>query len=86
MFSFDLSDETIVLAHRDQRRAEIYTFGTLLNRYEIMQPDGTWFNTIKGHLSPQQCRQTMTDGFRSAKLSPFACRVRHGRYVFHGQN
>ncbi|PSJ79162.1 aldose 1-epimerase, partial [Neisseria iguanae] len=41
---------------------------------------------IKGHLSPQQCRQTMTDGFRSAKLSPFACRVRHGRYVFHGQN
>ena len=85
MFSLDLSEETIVLKHRSQYRAEIYIFGALLNRYEIMRPDGTWFNAVKGHESPQQCRQTLTDGFHSAKLSPFACRVRHGQYEFNGQ-
>lgn len=86
MFNLDLSEETIVLTHLGQRRAEIYTFGALLNRYEIMQSDGTWFNAVKGHQSPQQCRQTLTEGFHSAKLSPFACRVRHGKYVFDGQH
>ena len=58
MFSFDLSEETIVLNLREQRRAEIYTFGALLNRYEIMQPDGTWFNAIKGHQKPLLHPQT----------------------------
>ncbi|WP_416190248.1 aldose 1-epimerase [Neisseria sp. CCUG17229] len=85
MFSLDLLEETIVLTYSGQRRAEIYTFGALLNRYEIMQPDGIWFNAIKGHQSPAQCRQTLTEGFHSAKLSPFACRVRHGKYEFDGQ-
>ncbi|WP_165090097.1 aldose 1-epimerase [Neisseria yangbaofengii] len=85
MFSLGLSEETVLIRH-DRCRAEIYTFGALLNRYEIMQSDGTWFNAVNGHESPQQCRQALTDGFRSAKLSPFACRVRHGKYVFEGRH
>ncbi|WP_416192282.1 aldose 1-epimerase [Neisseria sp. CCUG12390] len=85
MFSIDLSAETVVL-HGNRLRAEIYLHGGLLNRYEIMLPDGTGFNAVKGYASPQQCRETLTDGFFSAKLSPFACRVRHGRYRFGGRD
>lgn len=83
MFAINQTPETIVLTGQN-RRAEIYLHGGLLNRYEILL-QGAWFNAVKGYTSPQHCRETLTDGFHSAKLSPFACRVRHGVYRFGGR-
>lgn len=85
MFSLDSTAETVIL-HGNRRRAEIYLHGGLLNRYEIMLAEGTWFNAVKAYASPQHCRDSLTEGFRSAKLSPFACRVRHGKYAFEGHD
>lgn len=86
MFTVDLFAERAVLSDAGRRRAEIYVHGALLNRYETALGDGAWFNAVKGYASPQHCRETLTAGFHSAKLSPFACRVRHGCYAFGGRD
>lgn len=85
MFAIQCSAEAVILIHENRRRAEIYLHGAVLNRYEAVLADGTWWNVIHAYETPQQCRQTLTDGFHSAKLSPFACRVRHGKYRFEQQ-
>lgn len=85
MFTVGILAETVILTHQNRSRAEIYLFGGLPNRYEIRRTDGTWFNCIAGFDSPQHCRQNLTDSFRSAKLSPYVCRMRRGEYRFGGK-
>ncbi len=58
--------------------AEIYTFGALLNSFKIKKP----INVIDGFASPQDAQDTITSGFKSAKLSPFVCRIANGKYNF----
>ena len=84
MFTLKTDNDRLLLATPDLR-AEIYLYGGLLNRYEIRRPDGTWFNIVKAYDSPQHARESLTEWFRSGKLSPYACRLRHGKYSFDGK-
>lgn len=60
---------------------EIYGFGALLNAFSI---DNS-VNIIDGFASPQDAVNNITKGFKSAKLSPFVCRIFNGKYVFDEQ-
>lgn len=84
MYTIETDNDRLLLASPDLR-AEIYLYGALPNRYEIRRPDGIWFNVIKAFDTPQHARESLTEWFRSGKLSPYACRLRHGRYTFDGQ-
>lgn len=85
MFTVQTDAERIILAHENHSRAEIYLFGGLPNRYEIRRADGTWFNCIAAFGSPQQAQENLINGFRSAKLSPYVCRMYRGEYEFEGR-
>lgn len=65
-------------------RAEIYAFGGLLNAFTILKDDQP-FNCIHGFESVTDASQNITNGFKSAKISPFVCRLQHGQYQFNGQ-
>ena len=84
MFTLKTDNDRLLLASADLR-AEIYLYGGLLNRYEIRRPDGTWFNIVKAYDTPQHARKSLTEWFRSGKLSPYACRLRYGKYSFDGK-
>ena len=64
--------------------AEIYNFGALLNNF-TSEHHGTGINIIDGFASPAEAEEKVTVFFKSAKLSPFACRVNNSKYNF-GQN
>lgn len=64
--------------------AEILPFGALLNRYALRRRNGEWHNAVAAYASPQDARLNITELFRSAKLSPFACRIADSRYTFSG--
>lgn len=74
-----------ILLSGDTSQAEIYLFGALLNRYAILQQSGEWFNCVRGYDSPTQAEAEITKGFRSAKLSPFVCRMKNAAYEFAGK-
>lgn len=85
MFTVQTDAERIILTHENRSRAEIYLFGGLPNRYEVRREDGTWFNCIAAFDSPQQAQENLINGFRSAKLSPYVCRMYRGEYEFEGR-
>src|SRR5215831_7919917 len=61
--------------------AEIYSFGALLNAFTITTKNGRK-NIIDGFASPADAKQNITKAFKSAKLSPFVCRLENGEYVY----
>jgi len=67
-----------------QTSAEIYSFGALLNSFNI-SGNGKCHNIIDGFATPQDAVDNITAGFKSARLSPFVCRITAGRYTFAGQ-
>lgn len=64
--------------------AEIYSRGALLNAFALNH-NNQLFNVIDGFTSPQDAVDNITSGFKSARLSPFVCRVASGVYKFNGQ-
>lgn len=60
---------------------EVFSFGALLNRFSIVHDDAP-FNVVDGFLSLDDAVENLTPFFKSAKLSPFACRVKNGNYKF----
>lgn len=63
--------------------AEVYSFGGLLNGLRF--PFGnSVINVVDAFSSPEDARQKIAPFFRSAKLSPFVCRMKNGRYSFQG--
>ena len=64
----------------NETSAEIYAFGSLLNSFKINNN-----NIIDGFSSPQNAKYNITNGFKSAKLSPFVCRVSNGEYSFNSE-
>ncbi|MEP6467820.1 MAG: aldose 1-epimerase [Parafilimonas sp.] len=58
--------------------AEIYSFGALLNAFTINKT----VNIIDGFTSPQNAKDNIINGFKSAKLSPYVCRITKGEYAF----
>src|SRR6266487_2957303 len=64
--------------------AEIYSFGALLNAFTIEGKNGK-ANIIDGFTSPADAKKNITNAFKSAKLSPFVCRMQKGKYRFDGE-
>ncbi|MBH2005239.1 MAG: aldose 1-epimerase [Sphingobacteriia bacterium] len=60
-------------------RAEIFAFGGLLNAFHIPLK-GKMVNCIEGFSSVADARKNIANSFRSAKISPFVCRMRNGTY------
>ncbi len=64
--------------------AEIYSHGGILNAFNVPL-DGSLLNLIDGFTKRQDAIDNITKGFKSAKLSPFVCRMNKGRYPFQGE-
>jgi aldose 1-epimerase len=62
-----------------QTEAEIFSFGGLLNAFNIQLNNKT-FNCIDGFTSVEDAKQNITNGFKSAKITPFVCRLNNGEY------
>lgn len=66
-------------------KAEIYAFGGFLNAFYIpLKEKGMVFNCIEGFSSVADARKNIVNSFRSAKLSPFVCKLRNGTYQLDG--
>lgn len=83
-FAIQITPQTIQISHANQYQVEIYPFGALLNRFAIRQENGQWHNVIAAYSSPQHAEQSITQLFRSAKLSPFVCRLDNAQYSHQG--
>jgi aldose 1-epimerase len=61
--------------------AEIFSFGALLNNF-TSEHHGNAINIIDGFSGLAEATEKVTVFFKSAKLSPFACRVKNSKYNF----
>jgi aldose 1-epimerase len=64
-----------------QTSAEIYAFGGILNAFSILI-DKKNNNLVAGFNSVSDAVENITNGFKSAKLSPFVCRMNVGKYIW----
>ena len=72
----------ITLSEKEQKaQVEIYTFGALLNKFCKEHQDEV-LNVIDGFESVQDAKEHITSAFKSAKLSPFVCRIKNAKYHF----
>ncbi len=65
--------------------AEVYALGALLNAFHIPTSNG-FINIIDGFTSVEDAGTNITNDFKSAKLSPFVCRMKEGKYSFNSNN
>lgn len=78
-------DSFILKDKNSNTQAEIYAFGALLNKFEV-EKNGQKFNVIDGYESVDDARKNITQLHRSAKLSPFVCRLNQGKFSFNGKD
>jgi aldose 1-epimerase len=64
--------------------AIIYSVGAIVNAFNI-KVWGNTLNVIDGFSSLQDASNNMSVAFKSAKLSPFVCRLNKGTYTFNEQ-
>ena len=67
--------------HMSGAQVQLYSLGALLNAFVIPTKTGT-INGIDGFSSINDAIANATAGFKSSKLSPFVCRLQHGKYTF----
>ena len=72
-----LSDTTI------DTKIEIFAFGAMLNAFEIVHT-GEKLNVIDGYKSVDDAKQNIQSFYKSAKLSPYANRIKNAEYRFGG--
>ena len=65
-------------------QAEIYAFGGFINAFKLPLK-GKIHNCVDGFSSVADARKNISNSFKSAKLSPFVCRMRNGTYSFKKQ-
>ncbi|GDX44431.1 hypothetical protein LBMAG23_14080 [Bacteroidota bacterium] len=58
--------------------------GAVLNKLEIIH-QGKTFNLIEGFENAQDWHENKTKGCKSAKLSPFVCRLHNSTYTWEGE-
>lgn len=78
----DNSQSSPVITLKDlqsQTSAEIYAFGGVLNAFWLLN-HGKNTNLVSGFDSVNDAKENITNGFKSAKLSPFVCRMNLGKY------
>ncbi len=86
MFEAIINEKTIWLADNVTKTSvEIYSFGALLNKF-IVSKNGEDFNVIDGYENVEDAKKNITNGFKSAKISPFVCRLKTGRYDFEDEH
>lgn len=61
--------------------AEVYALGALLNKFSIKK-DNALINVVESYASVEDAKANIPPAFRSAKLSPFVCRLFKGEYAF----
>ena len=77
--------ETIQISDSTQNNSiEIVTKGGLLNAWR-MQNEQSSINIIAGNDFSNGWRAFEKNGFRSGKMSPFACRLNEGKYSYEGK-
>jgi aldose 1-epimerase len=59
--------------------AEVFAFGGLLNAFKI-PVGGVLVNAVAGFDSVSDAQENISPAFKSAKLSPFVCRMNLGKY------
>lgn len=72
----------ITLTAANGTQADIFAYGGLLNKFSL----NGGHNIIDAYDSPKEAIQQIKNGFHSAKLSPFVCRLNRGKYQFSGIN
>lgn len=65
--------------------AEIFAFGGILNAFHVLI-NGNSFNCIDGFSSVEEAQESITTAFKSAKISPFVCRLQNGTYHLNGES
>ncbi len=65
--------------------AEILTVGGILNAF-VINVNGIKTNVIDGFNDTIEAQTAMSNAFKSAFLSPFTCRMNHGKYSFNNTN
>ncbi|QMT34348.1 aldose 1-epimerase [Conchiformibius steedae DSM 2580] len=83
MFSAEYDAGYARLQAHQRHDVYIFTFGAVLNRFALFH-QGHWHNVIAAYADEHDARARITERFASAKLSPFACRLKHGHYHFNG--
>ena len=63
---------------------EIFAFGAVLNKFETKTKNAT-INVIDGFTSSAEAQKNITEAFKSAKLSPFVCRLHNAAFSFEQQ-
>lgn len=85
-FTVEIDDSglypVIRLAENDQHvQVEIYAYGALLNKF-CKENQGEIINVIDGFESVDEATKHIKYAFKSAKLSPFVCRIKNATYHF----
>jgi len=78
-------DKVVLRDERSQTSAELVpACGAILHSFTVLH-DGDMLNTIDNYSSAADFKKNVAaQGFKSCKLSPFACRIKNGRYRFAG--
>jgi len=90
MFTIDKKQENgltiiYIINNHTQTVVEILPdHGAMLNRFSI-KLDGKDFNLVEGYSSEKELHEKLPTSYKSAKLSPFPCRIQHGRYSVNGR-
>lgn len=59
-------------------------FGALLHSFEVQLDEGS-LNVVDNYPNIASLQKDLALSYKSSKLSPFACRIQNGQYVFNGQ-
>lgn len=59
-------------------------YGAMLHAF-IVEKNGGMFNVIDNYSNAAELREGLATSFKSSKLSPFACRIPGGKYLYDGQ-
>ena len=79
------SDLGLVSIHDESNGTEITVlpaFGAMLHSFTVRGRDGSDFNVINSYPDLTGLKAGLSRWFKSAKLSPFACRIPDGKYHF----
>jgi len=79
------NDLDLVSIHDESNGTEISVlpaFGAMLHSFTVRGRDGSDFNVIDSYPDLEGLKAGMSRSFKSAKLSPFACRIQEGKYSF----
>jgi len=77
------NDLDLVSIHDESNGTEISVlpaFGAMLHSFAVRGRDGSDFNVINSYPGLAGLKAEMSRWFKSAKLSPFACRIQEGKY------